>query len=145
MSHSIGDSHEALKAALADLVAASAARDDVWAAYEIKQTAANIYGLDAAERKVDEAAYRVGALKSALSDANLAPQHAPKSHGKAHGYWVYGSGVADGTRTHDNRDHNPGLYQLSYSHHWETDGPGFRSKAGASWPARRDSNPQPPA
>ena len=26
-------------------------------------------------------------------------------------------GVADGTRTHDNRDHNPGLYQLSYSHH----------------------------
>src|ERR1700712_6146683 len=27
------------------------------------------------------------------------------------------TGVADGTRTHDNRDHNPGLYQLSYSHH----------------------------
>ena len=27
------------------------------------------------------------------------------------------SGVADGTRTHDNRNHNPGLYQLSYSHH----------------------------
>ena len=26
-------------------------------------------------------------------------------------------GVADGTRTHDNRNHNPGLYQLSYSHH----------------------------
>jgi hypothetical protein len=25
-------------------------------------------------------------------------------------------GVADGTRTHDNRNHNPGLYQLSYSH-----------------------------
>ena len=24
--------------------------------------------------------------------------------------------VADGTRTHDNRDHNPGLYQLSYRH-----------------------------
>jgi hypothetical protein len=24
--------------------------------------------------------------------------------------------VADGTRTHDNRNHNPGLYQLSYSH-----------------------------
>ena len=23
----------------------------------------------------------------------------------------------DGTRTHDNRDHNPGLYQLSYVHH----------------------------
>ncbi len=24
----------------------------------------------------------------------------------------------DGTRTHDDRDHNPGLYQLSYAHHW---------------------------
>src|SRR3569833_1804335 len=27
------------------------------------------------------------------------------------------SGVDDGTRTHDNRNHNPGLYQLSYAHH----------------------------
>ncbi len=27
-------------------------------------------------------------------------------------------GVDDGTRTHDDRDHNPGLYQLSYAHHW---------------------------
>ena len=26
-------------------------------------------------------------------------------------------GVADGARTRDNRNHNPGLYQLSYSHH----------------------------
>ena len=25
--------------------------------------------------------------------------------------------MTDGTRTHDHRDHNPGLYQLSYSHH----------------------------
>jgi hypothetical protein len=25
--------------------------------------------------------------------------------------------VDDGTRTHDGRDHNPGLYQLSYVHH----------------------------
>ena len=24
------------------------------------------------------------------------------------------NGVADGTRTHDNRNHNPGLYQLGY-------------------------------
>ena len=23
----------------------------------------------------------------------------------------------DGIRTHDDRDHNPGLYQLSYAHH----------------------------
>jgi len=27
-------------------------------------------------------------------------------------------GVIDGTRTRDNRNHNPGLYQLSYDHHW---------------------------
>jgi hypothetical protein len=26
-------------------------------------------------------------------------------------------GVADGARTHDHWNHNPGLYQLSYSHH----------------------------
>ena len=26
-------------------------------------------------------------------------------------------GVADGTRTHDDQNHNLGLYQLSYSHH----------------------------
>jgi hypothetical protein len=30
---------------------------------------------------------------------------------------VDSGGVADGTRTHDDRNHNPGLYQLSYSHH----------------------------
>ena len=34
-------------------------------------------------------------------------------------------GVADGARTHDNRNHNPGLYQLSYSHHRDL-----------KWPAR---------
>jgi hypothetical protein len=27
------------------------------------------------------------------------------------------SGVGDGARTRDNRNHNPGLYQLSYAHH----------------------------
>ncbi len=37
-------------------------------------------------------------------------------------------GVADGTRTRDNRNHNPGLYQLSYSHHRR------------NWPARQESN-----
>ncbi len=26
-------------------------------------------------------------------------------------------GVNDGARTRDNRNHNPGLYQLSYAHH----------------------------
>ena len=32
-------------------------------------------------------------------------------------------GVADGTRTHDSRNHNPGLYQLSYGHHCLLPGP----------------------
>ena len=27
------------------------------------------------------------------------------------------NGVDDGIRTHDDRNHNPGLYQLSYAHH----------------------------
>ncbi len=45
------------------------------------------------------------------------------------------SGVADGTRTHDNRNHNPGLYQLSYSHR----------KRPEIWPARPDSNQRPSA
>jgi hypothetical protein len=31
-----------------------------------------------------------------------------------------GGGVNDGTRTHDDRIHNPGLYQLSYVHHFMT-------------------------
>ena len=39
-------------------------------------------------------------------------------------------GVADGARTHDNRNHNPGLYQLSYSHH----------SLCHFWPARQESN-----
>ena len=29
--------------------------------------------------------------------------------------------MADGTRTRDHRDHNPGLYQLSYRHRGETE------------------------
>ncbi len=28
------------------------------------------------------------------------------------------NGVDDGARTHDRRNHNPVLYQLSYAHHW---------------------------
>ncbi len=44
------------------------------------------------------------------------------------------NGVDDGTRTHDDRNHNPGLYQLSYAHHCLPD-----------WRARQDSNLQPSA
>ncbi len=32
-------------------------------------------------------------------------------------YSLENNGVANGIRTRDNRNHNPGLYQLSYSHH----------------------------
>ena len=48
---------------------------------------------------------------------------------------VFEYGAIDGARTHDNRDHNPGLYQLSYSRH---------SNAGI-WRAWQDSNLRPPA
>ena len=64
------------------------------------------------------------------------------------------NGVADGARTHDNRNHNPGLYQLSYSHRRST----ARQPRDASltqtphdrrqqqdWHARQDSNLLPPA
>ena len=40
------------------------------------------------------------------------------------------NGVANEAWTRDNRNHNPGLYQLSYSHHYK-------------WSVKRDSNPRP--
>ncbi len=43
----------------------------------------------------------------------------------------------DGARTHDNRNHNPGLYQLSYAHHKN----GFISCCRgccSAWRARQD-------
>ena len=45
------------------------------------------------------------------------------------------NGVADGARTHDNRNHNPGLYQLSYSHHRDLE-INFVLTHGASWRSR---------
>ena len=47
-------------------------------------------------------------------------------------------GVDDGTRTHDDRDHNPGLYQLSYAHHYFR----YLTKCQSNWRARQDSNLQ---
>ena len=41
----------------------------------------------------------------------------PDRHKKTRRSGFLNSGVADGARTHDHRNHNPGLYQLSYSHH----------------------------
>jgi hypothetical protein len=42
--------------------------------------------------------------------------HLPKKKGLQENLQTLETGVADGARTHDNRNHNPGLYQLSYSH-----------------------------
>ena len=41
-------------------------------------------------------------------------------------------GVADGTRTHDDQNHNLGLYQLSYSHRRAADYSGAAGPAGYS-------------
>ena len=51
------------------------------------------------------------------------------------------NGVDDGTRTHDDRDHNPGLYQLSYAHHRYF----YFTNIFDKWRARQDSNLQPSA
>ena len=48
------------------------------------------------------------------------------------------NGVGDGARTHDHRNHNPGLYQLSYAHHYKF----FQVRR---WHALQDSNPRPTA
>ncbi|CAI8827121.1 hypothetical protein EMIT047CA2_240041 [Pseudomonas soli] len=42
----------------------------------------------------------------------------------------------DGNRTHDNRNHNPALYQLSYAHHNAV----LRYSLTETWCGRRDSN-----
>ena len=63
------------------------------------------------------------------------------------------NGVADGIRTHDNRNHNPGLYQLSYSHRStlrradRAFNPEHRATVTHAkiWRARQDSNLLPPA
>ena len=49
-------------------------------------------------------------------------------------------GVDDGTRTHDDRIHNPGLYQLSYVHHKQ-----LHINQPGIWRARQDSNLLPSA
>ena len=50
------------------------------------------------------------------------------------------NGVADGTRTHDNRNHNPGLYQLSYGHHCQKTNRPDPCQTEPRWRARQDSN-----
>ena len=58
----------------------------------------------------------------------------------------------DGTRTHDGRNHNPGLYQLSYVHHRLTHQSNLRSDyvgfavlalPVAQWRARQDCSGHP--
>ena len=50
----------------------------------------------------------------------------------------------DGTRTHDDRDHNPGLYQLSYAHHSIQIVSRLKPllQCHLKWRARQDSNLQ---
>ena len=59
------------------------------------------------------------------------------------------SGVDDGARTHDRRDHNPELYQLSYVHHRPTEKIqttiSTNLRHPAWWRARQDSNLRPSA
>jgi hypothetical protein len=54
-----------------------------------------------------------GVSTNSTTSAELSPKqdarHEPGVLGK--------DGVDDGNRTHDNRNHNPALYQLSYAHH----------------------------
>ncbi len=54
-------------------------------------------------------------------------------------------GVSDGTRTHDDWNHNPGLYQLSYTHHNNVCILCASDNHSQVWRARQDSNLQPPA
>ena len=55
------------------------------------------------------------------------------------------NGVDDGTRTHDSRNHNPGLYQLSYAHHKTAQLQASLTEAAGVWRARQDSNLLPSA
>ena len=48
-----------------------------------------------------------------------------------------GDGVDDGARTHDHWNHNPGLYQLSYIHHFVSQSLDVWFDI---WRARQDSN-----
>ena len=56
-----------------------------------------------------------GAGRETRTLTHKAPE--PKSGASTNFAIPASHGVADGVRTHDNRNHNPGLYQLSYSHH----------------------------
>ena len=82
-------------------------------------------------RKADRFAVRFGARRETrtltlIRRRILSPLRLPFRHPgvpnfctrnlRSPGPEVENSGVGDGTRTHDNRNHNPGLYQLSYTH-----------------------------
>ena len=58
------------------------------------------------------------------------PRHRRAKKTEPAGSVLHSGGVADGTRTHDNWNHNPGLYQLSYSHHRKLAPSGIDSRSG---------------
>lgn len=62
---------------------------------------------------------RLAALEPKSSVSTNSTTSAVKLHTKTPGVNLAPSkyGVDDGDRTHDNRSHNPVLYQLSYAHH----------------------------
>ena len=63
-----------------------------------------------------------------LHGRRLVPEEAPTT-------WR----VANGTRTRDHRDHNPGLYQLSYRHQATASYPDQSPASGVSSSASRSS------
>ena len=72
-----------------------------------------------------------------MQDLNLRPL-GPKPSALpncANRRYSFVNGVTDGARTHDNRNHNPGLYQLSYNHHGIT--------VFSKWRTQKDSNLRP--
>ena len=83
---------------------------------------------------------RFASRSSVCAHARNAPHQCPEqeAQGMAPSEGAQFDGVADGTRTHDNWNHNPGLYQLSYSHHLKLSM--TRVHRGCTWRARQESN-----
>ncbi len=61
-----------------------------------------------------------GGLRHRLGNIERRVEAEPKMGRRGRSTVDYRDGVDDGTRTRDNRNHNPGLYQLSYVHHFRT-------------------------
>ena len=58
---------------------------------------------------------------ASAGSARARPQRFAETRARKSRICMRGTRVADGTRTRDHRDHNPGLYQLSYRHRAATE------------------------